>query len=72
MTKIEKENVLEKRIEYWHRSTGYNRMCYKCPFLGSGCRGSQTERWVDCVKRNCYERKNAATRLADRESGKGI
>lgn len=50
--------ILEKRIEYWHRSTGWNRMCYKCPLIGSQCVGSQNDRWVDCTKRNTYERKN--------------
>lgn len=60
MTELEKakQAVLEKRIEYWHHSTGWNRMCYKCPLLGSQCRGSRNDKWIDCVKRNCYEREH--------------
>lgn len=54
---MDEKEKRKNRIEYWHNATGYNRMCYECPFIFNSCRGSQTERWSDCVKRNCYERK---------------
>ena len=54
---ILKRADLEKKIENWHRSTGFNRMCFECPLIGTQCRGGRTDRWHDCVKRNFYERK---------------
>ena len=65
MTDMEriKQEVLERKIQNWCKQTDFNRMCYKCPLIGSQCRGCTTDRWSDCIKRNTYERKHGYVNL---------
>lgn len=45
-----------KRIQ-WSRSTGFNQMCFGCPFFLGECQGSKNARWDSCVKRKAHEEK---------------
>lgn len=52
---VNREEIEKKIIDYWCNSTGFNRMCYKCPCLGSKCIGNKGKRWTSCTKRNQEE-----------------
>ena len=74
------EKKKEDQKKQWLASTGFAEMCYNCPLIGWQCKGSQNNRWSECVKRKTYEERsqkisimrNAAPRSGTSENGKGI